>query len=203
MLLGEAGHVSAHRRPPPFKFHGKGTCSLCAKPILKADGSPDTRKSWHPGCVWDWKVATSSGAARDALLSRDGGRCRDCGICSYRAEPGSTLDPEDVGRIYVAGVVLEYPMSTVRWKEIRPWAGDHDVPLWSVDREAPGAFRFWTLANLVTRCDECHKAKSALEAAQRAKEKRIRARLSGEVKRKRKIPSRPFSTQHRPLRRMG
>lgn len=51
---------------------------------------------------------------------------------------------------------------------------DHIVPLWSVDRKAEGALRFWGPVNLQVLCVPCHKAKSAREAAERAAIKRQR-----------------------------
>lgn len=54
------------------------------------------------------------------------------------------------------------------------WEVDHEVPLWKV-ADLPDDQRLWyfTLANLATRCRECHKRKSARESAERAKLKRI------------------------------
>ena len=68
---------------------------------------------------------------------------------------------------------------------------DHDTPLWSVDRAAADAWKYWTAENLVLRCSPCHKTKSAREAKQRAKEKRLNG-TTGQNKRKAKIPSRGF-----------
>lgn len=194
--------MSAVRQPPPYSNHPKGTCRLCGKAILKDDGSPDTRKNWHRACVWDWKIATSSASARDALLTRDGGRCADCGIVCYRAEPGPKWAPTyPADYVFVGAVRVEHWCTRVNWVEVRAWHGDHDIPLWSVDKSAPGALRYWMLDNLVTRCEPCHKEKSAAETTQRAKEKRIRDKAAGVVKLKRKIPSRGFPKAHRPLRR--
>lgn len=88
---------------------------------------------------------------------------------------------------------------------------DHVVPLWSVDRQAPEAAKYWTVENLQLLGQPCHKKKSALEAKQRAKEKRIRKRLNGERRERPKIQSQPFwkppgfvhKIQSRPLRGRG
>ncbi len=57
----------------------KGTCRWCAKPIVKADGAPDLRKTWHPACVTDYKIACSSSDQRRAVYARDKGVCARCG----------------------------------------------------------------------------------------------------------------------------
>lgn len=58
------------------------------------------------------------------------------------------------------------------------WQVDHTLPLWAAD----GEVAFWGLDNLQTLCHPCHKAKSAAEAKQRAKEARCRWKFGGEPK---------------------
>lgn len=48
------------------------------------------------------------------------------------------------------------------------WHMDHIVPL----IEAQGDIKYWRLPNLQTLCTDCHKIKTALEAAQRAAKRR-------------------------------
>ena len=83
------------------------------------------------------------------------------------------------------------------------WELEHSKALWMVDRDAPDARGHWALDAVTTMCRSCHARKTAAEATMRAKEARIRAKAAGIDKRKwrRKLPSRPFSTAHRPLRR--
>jgi len=59
----------------------------------------------------------------------------------------------------------------------KPWEVDHEYPLHLVDRSDPFAMRFWMMANLVTLCCDCHKEKSAKEAAARAKIVRLRRKF--------------------------
>lgn len=76
--------------------------------------------------------------------------------------------------------------------------GDHILPLADVDRTAPDAWKYWQPENWQLLCrDPCHKTKSAREAKQRAKEKRLRGETRNGAKRK--IPSRPFSKTNRKL----
>lgn len=77
------------------------------------------------------------------------------------------------------------------------WAVDHHIPLWKVATLPPEQrIEYFRLPNLVTRCKDCHARKTAAEAAERAKIKRI-ARGGKVVRRpmragSRKIPSRPW-----------
>lgn len=202
--------MTAVRHPPPYSHQPKGTCKLCAKPILKEDGTPNLRVSWHRECVADWRIATSSGAARQALEARDKGICAYCGVDTATHWVGWRRGQVVVchGRIDERKSFSEANTYRAAYTEVMPiatWEVEHEIPLWSVDRSDPAALRFWMLENLRTSCIPCHRAKSAREAAQRAKELRIRNKAAGVETRKyrRKIPSRPFSTAHRPLRRKG
>lgn len=51
-----------------------------------------------------------------------------------------------------------------------PWEVDHIRPLY----EANGDIDFWKMPNLATRCLDCHKQKSAREAAQRAAARKLK-----------------------------
>ena len=50
---------------------------------------------------------------------------------------------------------------------------DHIIPLWLVDRTKEGWLKYFGGENLQTLCPDCHKAKSKIEAGQRAKIKRL------------------------------
>lgn len=149
----------------------------------------------------EYLIATSSDALRSALWQRDRGVCAGCGKTCWHFGPGH--DETDVR--------LDDPTSAKFWADIGlevwgpfqwarmiddGWEADHVVPLWSVDREARDAFRFWTIDNAQTLCLQCHRAKSAREAQQRAKERRIRERtrtpMGGKRRPKRRRPSIPF-----------
>ena len=64
--------------------------------------------------------------------------------------------------------------------DLGEWHVDHAMPLHLIDREAPEAWREWTLPNLRTRCPVCHKKKTAHEAKMRGKVRR----LNGTTKKK-------------------
>lgn len=72
------------------------------------------------------------------------------------------------------------------------WEAEHAFPLHAVRGEYPAILRFWSLENLETRCRACHRIKSASEAKARAKIVRIRKRLDGTRRPRRKVPSRPL-----------
>jgi 5-methylcytosine-specific restriction endonuclease McrA len=55
-------------------------------------------------------------------------------------------------------------------KTTSDWEADHKTPLADV-KDAPAPF-YWSLDNLVTRCKECHKAKTITENSERATVKR-------------------------------
>lgn len=61
------------------------------------------------------------------------------------------------------------------------WQIDHIIPLWLVDRTLPfkKLIEYWRIGNLQALCDTCHKAKTAKEAADRAKMKRIQLKQAG------------------------
>lgn len=75
--------------------------------------------------------------------------------------------------------------------ECLPLELDHVIPLWSVDRTAPDAWKNWTFANLQLLGVSCHKKKTAREAKARAKTKRLNGTTKG-PRYKHKIPSRGF-----------
>lgn len=75
------------------------------------------------------------------------------------------------------------------------WQADHIVPLHSITpsqlEDYPNCLRFWSIENLQTLCtNPCHNAKSAAEATIRAKVKRIRARIDGTRRERKKVPTR-------------
>ncbi len=83
------------------------------------------------------------------------------------------------------------------------WEFDHEKELWTVDRTAEGAREAWSLSNAVTLCREHHRTKTALQTKQRAKEARIRKKIDGTAKPKRKIPSRPWPKRQESFQRRG
>jgi hypothetical protein len=183
------------RRPPvDCRDRGQGTCSLCAGPILNAGGEINRRRSWHAECVALWFIATSSAAARAAVERRDAGRCAGCGSTpeSRPASPCRSMRIDSPGLLGAyrrwffghddapAGTSLGDAATLIEWRDA--WYADHIEPLWRVDRAQPGAFRFWTIANLQTLCTGCHAEKTRREAGERARARarRLRAGAAAE-----------------------
>jgi hypothetical protein len=178
--------------PQGYYRQGRGYCRWCREPIFREDGSLNTRLSWHHvGCLRDYKIIADPGVARAAILDASRGVCCDCGSSIWFTERGREGEPGDIvaARWEQKERDPERPKRAPGWRQVydyaegpyqliafrqRPWQCEHDVPLWSVNKEEPDALRYWTLWNLRLRCDDCHKRKSAAEAAQRAKEKRLR-----------------------------
>lgn len=123
-------------------------------------------------------IATSAQFTRHHVEQRDKGVCADCGT--------------DTTKTLVVLKLKEYADKSWGWGGATngfgskvagpftyifigpmPWDADHVVPLWAVNRDEPDAFKYWTLDNLQTLCDPCHKKKTKKEAADRAKMKRL------------------------------
>lgn len=157
--------------PPGFgSKNQKGWCRWCSKEIWK---DFPTRKlanrTWHDTCLGEYFILTRPSAMRDAVRDRDKGRCCDCGevagVKAMKGVEGIWIDDRKWGSRRYTEVI---------WVE--QWQVDHEVPLWSV-AHLPDAERvkFFTIWNARTRCTDCHKKKTAREAAQRAKIGRIRS----------------------------
>lgn len=189
--------MTSQRKPPlfPYRHLHCQWCGEAIEPRLKKSGEPcAVQAHWHSGCVGEYRAAQNPSLFRDDLAERDGLRCHDCGDpdMSWEPEFGTrkspielvdwNRDPEKVTR--------HIPVEYRTMLEV-----DHIIPLWKV-AELPDQQRRWyfTLANLQLRCRDCHKKKSAREAAERAHLKRL---ARPKVRRGPKIPSRPFPKQQR------
>lgn len=77
---------------------------------------------------------------------------------------------------------------------VKMWQADHIVPLHSIPPsqidDYPGVLRFWCADNLQTLCYPHHNEKTAQEATQRAKVKRIKARIDGTRRQRPKVAQR-------------
>lgn len=173
------------RKPPvdaQFALHlpqKRGKCRWCGEPV----GGEKTRFGggriyWHEECQAEFYIIIRPESARNALFKRDKGICCDCG--------------EDFSERFVLRKGIEV-ICGPDWKDKYPrdkyhaesrlgfwrytelvyislWHGDHKVPLWKVRHMAPLArLEYFKLANLITRCHECHKFKTNEEAGERAK----------------------------------
>jgi hypothetical protein len=141
------------RRPPVRLTVRPGHCPVCGGETFRlgawwtAAGPSRNGACWHSCCVRAWKLWTSPRAEVRALLRRQHFVCPETGIM---------LGPAHSGR---------RPRAT----EV-----DHVVPLWRVREEReihpwPAILRFWGLSNLQALSTEGHAAKTAREAAARAR----------------------------------
>lgn len=170
-----------HRRPPMPPSQRAGACQWCAGAILypaghKRAGEPNLRRAWHPECVVAFFIATRSVNQRDVCWQRDQGRCRACGVVAVRRGWARGLDYYPWDARHGSGRATQ-----VSWDELHEWDADHIRPLWSApadmglqDRDA-----WFGLENLQTLCRECHKAKTAREAAERSTARRPALPLFG------------------------
>lgn len=126
-----------------YKNTPPAVCRLCEQPIVKDDGTPNTRRRWHPECADRYMFHTSNAAVRHAVFARDRGVCAVCGV------DGSVRVRTPIANAYRRVAVRS------------GWDADHIVPL------AEGGAH--ELANLQTLCLEHHKAKTREQAARRRK----------------------------------
>jgi hypothetical protein len=100
------------------------------------------RRTWcSDECVDSWGVLTSPAIVRNAVWERDQGVCSACGS-------DCTTYTTDFGRVINAG----------RWG---PWDADHIVPVWR-------GGGLCGLDGYQTLCRDCHSAKTAHDASERA-----------------------------------
>lgn len=184
----------------PAERRGLGWCRWCGNQIIWLDGPKfgevDKRRTWHAACLLEFKLHTWPEVQFNHIEARDGLKCWDCG-----ESPEKWIrDPCETG--------IGRPWIDVRDRRVE-WVGryhgigratalelEHTVPLWKVEHMEPEERRvYFGPENLRLRCPDCHGAKTAREAGERAKSKRLVKEREGKPKRagpKRKIPSRPF-----------
>lgn len=183
---------------PPLDAAPKGHCRMCGDPILTKDGSRTAQnRRWCDSHQIEARIRQHPVYARAAVFRRDRGICRDCGTDCTAYDTQSPPAYSGIGITLHAKIGDPYRVQINReraldWCErlltktqnprnrqsmecidLGQWEADHVYPLWLVDREEPGAWKYWTLENLVTRCPSCHQEKTSKEAGQRAKVKRL------------------------------
>lgn len=139
-----------HRRVPTPPYRAirlvdgvrQKNCRWCNKPLLKADGSPDLRRNWHPECAEAFMIRNHPRELRFAVFKRDHGVCARC------------------GRDWAAAQEIDWGKTARRalwWKaQVPQWEADHIQPL-----KEGGAF---DLDNVQTLCAvPCHREKTAEE----------------------------------------
>jgi HNH endonuclease len=144
----------------------RGTCRLCAVPILAADGTVNRRRRWHQLCSDYYTIVTHSEFALGVFRRLDG-RLR-CYACGYTRHEGSCRwkgEPEQL-----SGGVYRYSHSWLTRGpcvvgEHRGFELDHIVPL--RDGGSHG------LDNMQPLCVPCHREKTAREATERAYRRRL------------------------------
>lgn len=168
-----------HRRIAYNALTPKGVCRLCEKPILDEAGQPSKRRNWHPECVSTYRMSQPA-FARLRVFKRDGGKCSRCGgkVCGADGVARLTVKRGAVRAVHVQRDKAKVYAEGCFYTEVRfvakvpRWEHDHIIPL-----KDGGTF---DLSNLQTLGPACHKAKTAIEAGQRAKVERIVKKRGGE-----------------------
>lgn len=182
---------------------GENCCRWCGLPCEDFTPVRKKRREVHYACDADIQIVTSAEAARRVVFERDKGFCCDCGEdwserFVFRKGPAvaiwgghqATRDDPGFNRY-----------TTVAW--ISLWHVDHRVPLWKVAHMPPlERIAYFLLPNLCTRCEPCHKRKTAKEAAERAHLDELAVPKTAKPRRAwpvgRKMQSRPFQKRKTP-----
>lgn len=154
-------------RSPPIKElmakhlpNEPGKCCWCGLKIdEKTPTGRESKASWHPACLHDYKIIMQPSYARDVVYSRDRGICKRCG---KDARLPLATKPKIGG---FPGEVIDIP----------DWRVEHLVPLWKVaDMPPEQRIEYFRISNMETWCFSCCTIKSAKEASERAHHKRLR-----------------------------
>jgi len=131
-----------------YPHNEKGRCHWCGGPV-----KPPRRTWCSQDCVDEWTIRTSPEAVRHIVGKRDHGICHECGT-DTTAEARRRYDGIRPGLTWQSWYV-----------KYAPWEADHIVPVWKGGGLA-GADGYQTL------CRDCHRRKTAREAAERAAQRR-------------------------------
>ena len=173
-------HLPAHPRM------GRGWCRWCGDEILKTDGTPDNRRTWHGPCLREYFLHSDTSTQRAFLIERDGERCANCG-----SVPGKWR------RFGIARNLGGGAYEAIRW--VVELDVEHIIPLWATTQlNHLERIKYFGPTNLQLLCRACHSAKSVQESSGRAKVKRL-AGETGQQPTKRPIRSRGFGKQSRPI----
>jgi len=169
-----------------------GYCRWCGGMLLKPDATQNKKRGWHDGrgnephCLYEFYLHTRAEQQRAFVVDRDGEKCWDCGEAPMHWRRGGVIHGWGTG-----------PYIEVTWCSALEL--EHEIPLWLIAHKPDDERRrFFGPENLRLRCARCHGAKTALEAADRAKGNRLRN--GGKKLRGRRMQGRPFQKGHRPLR---
>lgn len=169
----------------------------------------------HYACDAELSVIQNPSHARWHVEKRDHGICIDCGedwSKRYRFAKGAGViicgpwECPDAAQYRNERAAGFWGYTEVTWVSL--WHVDHRVPLWKARHMPPlQRIEYFKLANLVTRCEPCHKLKTKREAAERAKFNDMATGDLLDAKPKRRWSSRPmgkgrgFPKGNRPMRR--
>lgn len=157
-------------------LHGRapsGKCRWCGDAILhpaghKRAGEVNSRRNWHPDCVTDYKLHAFPDAQKRFVRKRDGEVCSACG-----GAPLAWRRVTSTGWNWDRDLQCNAPYCEL--ERIVALELEHTTPLWSVQHLEPRErIRFYGPENLTLMCEPCHDAKTAREAGERAKDKRLR-----------------------------
>lgn len=174
-ILREVGDPTAHRKVPMPEWPGPGVCRWCLEPTIwesgKRAGQP-AKRNWHNDCYYEYRLHTAMAEQYDFLFDRDGPRCQTCGDGGYAAGMEIVARPPGMSWAeFIATDNSDFPIYTSLKAAIRLEV-DHVIPLWRVALLWPTRRDLYGPINLWLLCEDCHKAKSAIEAAERAAVKR-------------------------------
>lgn len=173
-IVTEAARPDVHRKVPMPEWAGPGVCRWCLEPTVyesgKKKGQP-AKRNWHNACYYEYRLHTEIAAQFDFLFDRDGPRCQICRAGGYASAGEGRIKPEGMS----IATYLRTPRDQLAvYTDLKPLIVlevDHVVPLWRavLFRGDLAARRSWYgPTNLWLLCVECHKAKTAIEAAERA-----------------------------------
>lgn len=181
---------------PVFADHPQNWCRWCGLEIVHGRAN---QRSWHDGrldessCTIQRDLHIHRDTQFAHVANRDGKKCFDC-----EGAPERWIKDHWLTYVWMDREKENWPPGepAPHYIGIRRTTAlelEHTVPLWKVAHLPPESRRkFFHVENLRLRCQDCHSAKTAKEAGDRAHTERLRKAQSGEIKVKRPIPSRSF-----------
>lgn len=139
---------------PRWPNRGDGWCAWCGEAVARP------ARTWHKACLEQYQLHTWPAVQIAFVKDRDGAKCWDCGETAEKWNRG--CEARRIGSPDHVGVYRSI-------RRVSALELEHDVPLWRVAHlPAEDRRRYFGPDNLRLRCPPCHKAKSKLEATERA-----------------------------------
>lgn len=107
--MGRSSYLKLSFRKPPKPISWnieKGNCRFCGGPILKLDGTKNTRRHWHPMCVVEWAIMNRPRDARAYVWEHFKGTCQHCMKASWAY--GETWEVDHKEPLFLAAGNLSY-----------------------------------------------------------------------------------------------